>query len=39
MMDFVEHGSQDPMMYVEKMVRFTPFIDKQENIGRISITD
>ena len=36
MMDFVEHGSRDPMMYVEKDGSFYAFIDKQENIGALS---
>ncbi len=36
MMDFVEHGSRDPMMYVEKDGSFYAFIDNQENIGALS---
>jgi superfamily II DNA or RNA helicase/HKD family nuclease len=36
MMDFVEHGSRDPMMYVEKDGSLYAFIDKQENIGALS---
>ncbi len=36
MMDFVEHGSRDPMIYVEKDGSFYAFIDKQENIGALS---
>jgi superfamily II DNA or RNA helicase/HKD family nuclease len=36
MTDFVEHGSRDPMMYVEKDGSLYAFIDKQENIGALS---
>ncbi len=36
MMDFVEYGSRDPMMYVEKDGSLYAFIDKQENIGKLS---
>ncbi len=36
MMDFVEHGSRDPMMYVDKDGSLYAFIDKQENIGALS---
>jgi len=36
MMDFVEHGSRDPMIYVEKYGSYYAFIDKQENIGALS---
>jgi len=36
MVDFVEHGSRDPIMYVEKDGSLYAFIDKQENIGTLS---
>ena len=36
MMDFVEHGSRDPMTYVKKDGSLYAFIDKQENIGVLS---
>ena len=36
MMDFVEHGSRDPMMYVEKDGSLYAFIDKQDNIGALT---
>lgn len=36
MMDFVEHGSRDPMMYVQKDGSLYAFIDKQENLGELS---
>ncbi len=36
MMDFLEHGSRDPRIYVEKYGSLYAFIDKQENIKALS---
>lgn len=36
MMDFVEHGSRDPTIYVKKYGSLYAFIDKEEHIGDLS---
>jgi superfamily II DNA or RNA helicase/HKD family nuclease len=36
MVDFIEHGSRDPLMYVQKDGSLYAFIDKQESIGALS---